>query len=1317
MDGFRLPAALDFSTSNLADAWSRWRQSFQNYLVASERNAKPEETKIAIFLNCIGDEGVSVFNSFTFDPVKVKEADGTERLIPVRVKLEDVLKRFSDHCSPRKNVVYERSIFFRCFQKDGQSIDSYVTELKNLASSCEFGDQRESLIRDRVVLGIRDAAMTERLLREPDLSLSKATDFIRTAEISRLQMRNMMSSTGAHVNSVSRVRHNEKPPDSNRCRSCGRRHLRGECPASGRTCFRCNAVGHFASVCRAGRFTGAQAREVREISVSDRNIDATDEVPLYIDALDSVVSSNNEWTKMITVFVGKTEYQVRFKLDTGANANILPINTFSNSISKLQMKNTSVVLMTYGNFKIKPLGVATLKCSVEGFSDISLDFFIVNTDSKPILGLNACQKLNLIKRVCEVTGDFKSGILESYQDVFTGLGRFPDSLYHIELRPNSVGVIHPPRRVPQVIRGKLKETLEDLEKRGVIEKVGHPTDWVQSLVIVEKPNGSLRLCLDPRDLNKVIKREHHLIPSTEDIISELEGKSFFSVVDLKDGFWQICLDDQSSEICTFNTPFGRYKFKRMPFGIASAPEVFQKRNEKMFGDIQGVHVYFDDLIITGSSEADHDDALRKVLDRARSCNVKFNPEKFQCKKREVRFMGHIISDSGIKADPGHLKGIADMPVPTTKSEVRRLLGMINFLSKFIPNASKLTAPLRELVKDKTEFLWGSEQSDAFYAIKSALLAPPVLRVFSGSRDVVIQCDSSKDGLGSCLMQDGQPVSFVSRSLTNAEKNYAQIEKELLAIVFSCEKFHNYIYGRKVTVQSDHRPLVSIINKPMSKISSRLQKMVLKLLKYNLEITYVPGNQMFIADTLSRSFNVSAHVKDDLEMLNMVHNVVKYVPMSDKRKSEFVNETKNDVDLSLVCRYLREGFPALNKIPSGTRHFYKIKDSLYMNEGLLFYNDKIVVPRSLRKSMLELIHEAHFGITKCKQRAREILYWPGMSSDIENVVSQCEICEKFRSSNCKQPLMPHPVPDRPFQRVAADIMDFGGRSYLCLMDYYSKWIEVYQINTKSANEVICKLKDVFSRFGVVDELVSDNIPFNSFVFREFSSEWNFNCVFVSPRFPQSNGLAERCVGIVKMIFRKALEEGKDYRVSLMEYRNTPIAGLDLSPSQLMFNRRLKTKLPISGNLLNPEIFLDVKNRLENRQNVQKYHYDRTAKSLRSLGVGDTVGIRDFGNRAWERGRIVDLAANPRSFKVQNRAGGILVRNRRHLIPSRSKFSLGVDYDQQTLKQCSDTDSTSGALSPQDLSPARVPDVSGTRESPGPYRTRYGRVIREPERYGV
>ncbi|GFS91591.1 uncharacterized protein K02A2.6 [Trichonephila clavipes] len=225
-------------------------------------------------------------------------------------------------------------------------------------------------------------------------------------------------------------------------------------------------------------------------------------------------------------------------------------------------------------------------------------------------------------------------------------------------------------------------------------------------------------------------------------------------------------------------------------------------------------------------------------------------------------------------------------------------------------------------------------------------------------------------------------------------------------------------------------------------------------------------------------------------------------------------------------------------------------------------------------MLQLIHETHFGIEECKKRAREIMYWPGMNSDIETLVSQCVICEKFKKANSKEPLKPHTVPYRPIEKIV-DIMDLGNTSYLVVIDYYSKWIEIAELGT---DEVIIKLKTIFSTVGVPNIVVSDNIPFNSYIYKKFANDWDFNYGYISPHYSPSNRMVEKAEGIPKSIMKKAREDRQDYLVGLMEYRNIPISGLDLSPAQMMLNHRLKTKLPISNKLLNAELFNNIREKL-------------------------------------------------------------------------------------------------------------------------------------------
>ena len=350
-----------------------------------------------------------------------------------------------------------------------------------------------------------------------------------------------------------------------------------------------------------------------------------------------------------------------------------------------------------------------------------------------------------------------------------------------------------------------------MEDTGVIKKVTEPTDWVNSLVVVEKPETKkLRICLDPRDLNTQIKRPHYTMPTLDDVVSKLAGATHFSTIDARSGYWSIKLEEESSFLTTFNSPFGRYRFTRLPFGIVSAQDEFQRQMDEAFSNLDDVFPLVDDILIAGKSQQDHDVNLKSALNRCQEKNIHLNPDKLTVGATEVKYFGHIISAEGLKPDPAKVKAIQEMPPPTSKKDLQTYLGMVTYLSKFTPSLSETTKPMRDLLKEDVDFIWDENTSAAFQATKKLISAQPTLAFFNPAKPITLQVDASQHGLGAVLLQDEKPVAYASKSLTLTEQNYAQIEKELCAILYGCKHFHQYIYGHTITVQSDHKPLEAIM---------------------------------------------------------------------------------------------------------------------------------------------------------------------------------------------------------------------------------------------------------------------------------------------------------------------------------------------------------------------------------------------------------------------------------------------------------------------------------------------------------------------------
>ena len=1355
MEVLKPPAPMNFKAQNCADAWDKWETRWCNYFKAAELGKKDRDVQVAILLEVAGPDALTIHKTFKFDPPEVVMRDGHEVIVhpgedPLDWKV--ILNKFGKYCKPRKNVVFERYMFWTRDQEDGESLDQWIIVLRTQAASCEFGEQEDLLLRDKVVFGIRDQRAKERMLREGDLTLQKALDICHAAESTQRQLEGMKGAV-KQVNAIQKGRYAgksnpkykkgqakgqqakanttqagqpAKKQQLKNCYYCGSTHHPKKCPAYGATCGKCGYRNHFDAVCQ--QVQGARRKALQIVEADDES----DEYLVISTIFIGSVTEDSRWHE--TIQVGDTH--VEFKLDTGAEANVLPLQTLQKAMPKaLKLQSTKVTLTAFGESKVKPLGTAIVPCSHNG-DTWRVKFFVTEAPSLPILGQNACDKMGLVKRIYSLdkmdTGLpplTKEELTTTYADVFKGLGEYEQE-YHIETKPDVEPVVQYPRRVPYPKKAKLKQTLEHLEKQGVVAKVDKATDWV---VITEKKDGRMRICLDPRPLNKAIKRERYQMPTPADVQGQLTGKRIFTVIDMKDGFWHVRLSDQSSYLTTFSTPWGRMRFRRMPFGILSASEVMQKRNEEAFGDIPGVHVIADDLIVAAHNEAEHDHILRQVMQRAKEKNVKFNATKIQFKVASVLYMGNRVTAEGLKPDEAKVKAIQEMPQPDDRPALQRFLGMVKYLAQYIPDESTITAPLRQLLKKDVPWQWEAEHAAALDTIKASLAKQPVLRYYDVEKPVTIQADASQSGLGACLLQEEQPVHYASRSLTDAETRYSQIEKEMLAICFAVKKFHQYIYGKPVDVQSDHRPLEQIFRKPLAKSSPRLQRMQLSLQHYDLNVRYVPGKLMYMADTLSRAYlsddEHDPEAEEDLDVL--IHALVKDMPVSEPKKDKLREATEQDPDLQLVKQMVLRGWPRHRRsTPKSIQGYWLVRDQIHIAEDLLCMDDRIIVPKLLQQEMLTTLHESHMGAEKTKSRARQALYWPSMADDIDKKVAECATCLRYRSSQQKEPLMPHQVPDRPWQKLGADFLTCRGQDYLLVVDYYSKYPELIEVQDKTAANLIMILKEMFGRHGYPDTLMSDNVPFNCREFKQYADDYGFQLITSSPTYPQSNGQSERHVQIVKRMLKKAGDEGTDVHLALLEYRNTPLTGTSFSPAQMLMGRALRSKLPVTNKHLKPAQ-VEPYPQLVRLKQRQKRYYDRAAKPLAPLHPGDTVRVRN--QRTWEPAVVTRKDHSPRSYWVDSGANTELRRNRRHLLRTGEKppdFPIEEpDLDNianlpanQAANMHMPVATRSEHQQPAEPPPTpRSPPQMMPRSTavintqPASRRTRSGRVVKTPQRF--
>ena len=601
---------------------------------------------------------------------------------------------------------------------------------------------------------------------------------------------------------------------------------------------------------------------------------------------------------------------------------------------------------------------------------------------------------------------------------------------------------------------------------------------------------------------------------------------------------------------------------------------------------------------------------------------------------QVKYLGDIVTADRFKPDPEKLKAIINMPEPQNKQDLQRLLGMVTYLSQYIPNMSEITAPLRALLKKNTQWVLYDEHRSAIDKLKQALTNSRVLQYFNDDKSITIQTDASQNGIGSCLLQEGHPVIYVSRSLTSAEQNYAETEKELLAIIFACERFHQFVYGNDIDVQSDHKPLEAIMTKQLSQTPPIIQRLLIRLQKYNLTVHFVPGKLKFISDTLPRAY-LNEIVEDvplngDIEV--MVHSFIQENPASPEKLKQLKEETAKDEALQVLKTQIAEGFPTHRKaLKPVLTPYWNIRNKFSEANGLLFKGRQLIIPKTMQSSTLDLIHESHLGIEKCKARARAIVYWPGMSRDIHDTVAKCSICLTHRHNNHKEPMIPHAIPDCPWPKLGSDVSEHKGKPYLVVVDYYSKFIETSLMRDKTAGTIVTHMKSIFARHGIPEELVSDNMPYNSKEFKHFASDWGYKLTTSSPTYSQANALSEKAVQTIKRILKKT----SDPYIGLLEYRNTPVTGMTYSPSQLLMSRSTRTKIPVPTECLQPKLVTEIYQQLKACQQQQVHYYNQGTKPLTPLEPQEVVRLRR--GKTWTPAIVDAKAETPQSYLVTTTTG--------------------------------------------------------------------------------
>ncbi|XP_055585385.1 uncharacterized protein K02A2.6-like [Uranotaenia lowii] len=910
---------------------------------------------------------------------------------------------------------------------------------------------------------------------------------------------------------------------------------------------------------------------------------------------------------------------VEFLIDSGASINTVTEEAWD----VIQQRNTKVF-----NYRTKcdrqfngyasqePLQV---KAMFEAWLSINpvkpkcyAEFFVIEGAQRSLLSKSTAEELKVLKVGLHVSNI--DGLVKPFP-------KFPGILVKLSIDdriiPKKVAYL----RVPAAMEQKVNDKLEELLLSDVIERVVGSPEWISPMVVVPKGKDDVRICINMKNANEAVQREHYPLPVIDTFLNKLKGSKFYSRLDITSAYHHVELHPDSRSITTFMTGKGLMRFKRLMFGINAAPEIFQRIMTEMLRGIEGVIIYIDDIVVFGRTREEHDARLEEVLRVLKDNNALLNKEKCVIGVQEMEILGFKVSTTGISPSEEKVSAIKNFRLPSSKEEVRSFLGLVNFVGQFIPDLSTRSEPLRMFVRGEID-KFGDNQQKAFDDLRNELVNNVrKLGFFDPCDTTELYVDASPVGLGAVLTQKDHKgvsriISFASKGLTPAERVYPQTQREALAVVWAVEKFYLYLFGLEFTVFTDHRTLEYIYegkHQNGRRACSRAEGFALRLQPYNFRVRYIPGARN-ISDILSRLVTQcdAAFDEGSDHFLFALNEGLSAITLKEIQK-----ETEADQVLMAVINALKT-----DKWEKELFRYQAFQNELGSIDGIVVRNDRIVLPKKLRSRALQIAHKGHPGIVAMRRNLREKLWWPCMDRDVNETVQQCAGCSAVSRQNPPEPMImalqiahkghpgivamrrnlreklwwpcmdrdvnetvqqcagcsavsrqnpPEPMirtemPERAWQQIGIDF--FSAKecaTFLVTVDYYSRFLSVSEMKITNAAKTIEVLEALFREHTYPETIRCDNgPPFSSVEFSEYCTSRNIRLVHAIPYWPQMNGLVERQNQGILRALRIAKVTQTDWRKALQDYvymvNTTPHSTTDKAPFELLTGRPVKDLLP-------------------------------------------------------------------------------------------------------------------------------------------------------------
>ena len=1178
----------------------------------------------------------------------------------------------------RYPLIMRRYKFFTYERKGNQTYSAFHAKLQELAAAANLENlDMNDYLCFRIIAGLNDPKSVDKILSIPaqDFTLEEVNRVAVACETARnyasLNSKNTANATNSSHSS-------QKPPtgqdklkalkQQGKCVRCGKKaHEKGsECPHRNTTCHKCGIKGHISPVCaKNGTNSGKSHYSTKKVNTANYTF------------VGAVYGPRATPRQKVSFQSSTTQFYHDCVPDSGSSRTIFGKNLLDSQGIKIEPNLDSEELYNASNSPMTVNGKVQLTATFQGKSklidglvsedlkdQVLLSWYdaedlgslsITRFTPLPVLGKPNKQKIEKLKQKFESI--LRDTISEKPMSGAPMKLHFKKEALKKGIKPKKVFTAS---QTPIHLKPAADKVLAEAIKNKLIEEVpvNEPSEWCSRGFFVAKPNGGARLVVDLSYLNQFIERPVHPFVAGADLLKNLDPKSrVFCKLDAVLGYYQIPIAEESKKYFTFLLASGRYRLLRAPMGCSASSDEWCKRSDAALSGIPGLHKLVDDILIEAENYDTLFERIEMVLQRCVLSNITISLKKMEIGETVV-FAGYKISSGEIHPIDDRVAAIKNYPTPTTTKELKGFLGLSNQLGHFVPDLTHSVNELRQLLKKNVAWQWLPDQEKAFKTTKEILGGPLILKTFNPNYETELVTDASRIGLGFALLQvdpltgNRQLVQCGSRSLTGPESRWAVCELEILAIFYAITKCRHYLLGMEhFTVITDHKPLKGVFGKELCDIeNARLRRYRERLTGYSFDIVWREGKTNQIADALSRAPIFPAHEETD-ESADVCHAITALQKDPDPILAPMIKAAKNDTDYqSTVDAIGKIKNPKSLPTDHPSRQLNSVWSQLSIDDsGLIVLDGKrIFVPKSQRKGLLNDIHAAHCGMNKTQWRAKDLYFWKGMSSEINMLVQDCELCRPFLPSQGKEPIIPGISATGPMTDVGTDLFQIGHNHYIVMMDRYSGFPFVEKLTKLSTSAIIKVLTTWFNTFGWPERLRSDNGPQYRSEFDEFCKDNNIIHENSSPYCPQSNGLSEAAVKQMKYLLQKCNQNLNDFHCSLLEFRNTTnVSGK--SPAQMFFGRRLRGKLPHLPGANDLDIS-NAKDGADNRNKLMNQNENLPGTTLQSLSVDQRVLLQNPISKSWDQtGIITAVRKSGRSYDVLLDSGKSHLRNRKFLRP--------------------------------------------------------------------